>query len=117
EHGNVRQKIAIAHNALWASETARAMGKLVARERPDVAHFPNVFYAISPSCYYACRKQDVPVVQTVHNYRLMCPSADLFRDGRICEACVGKAIPWPGVIHGCYHASKLQTSVVAAMIA
>jgi glycosyltransferase involved in cell wall biosynthesis len=115
--GNVRHKLAIAHNALWASETARAMGELVARERPDVAHFHNVFYTISPSCYYACRKQGVPVVLTVHNYRMMCPSMDLFRDGRICEACVGKPLPWPGIMHGCYHASKLQTSVVAAMIA
>lgn len=115
--GGVRQKIAVARSALWSSQAAREIRELIARERPDVAHFHNVFNAISPSCYYACRELGVPVVQTVHNYRLMCPSADLFRNGSTCESCVGKTIPWPGVMRGCYHESRLQTGVVAAMIA
>jgi glycosyltransferase involved in cell wall biosynthesis len=116
-NGGLRQKLNIARNAIWANGTARAIRDLIVRERPDVAHFHNVFNAISPSCYYACRELDVPVVQTVHNYRLMCPSSDFFRDGQICQSCLGKSIAWPGVVHGCYHASRLETGVVAMMIA
>src|SRR5277367_2672482 len=95
-HG-IRQKIAIARNALWSSSAARSIVELIARERPEVAHFHNVFSAISPSCYYACRGLGVPVVQTVHNYRIMCPSSDFFRAGKVCESCLGKPVPWPAI--------------------
>ena len=115
--GVVRHKFAVARSVLWASDSVLAIRDMIIRHRPEVAHFQNVFGVISPSCYYACHELGVPVVQTVHNYRLVCPSADLFRNGQSCESCVGRRIAWPGVAHRCYHASRLQTTVVAMMIA
>jgi glycosyltransferase involved in cell wall biosynthesis len=71
---------------------------------------------MSPAAYYAARREDAAVVQTLHNYRLICPSAVLFRDGHVCEECVGKHVPWPGVMHGCYRGSRPATAAVAAML-
>ena len=55
-------------------------------------------------------------MQTLHNYRLLCPAANFYREGKVCEDCLGKSVPWPGVLHGCYHDSRLATSTVAAML-
>lgn len=71
---------------------------------------------VSPSAYYASQEAGVPVVQTLHNYRLVCPAATFFRDGHVCEDCLGKTPPWPGVMHACYRGSRSQTAVVAAML-
>src|SRR5208282_5244975 len=75
----------------------------------------NTFPLISPSAYYAARAQGVRVVQTLHNFRLLCANAQLFRDGRTCEECLGKAIAWPGVRHKCYRAKRSASAAVVAM--
>lgn len=85
--------------------------------QPDVVHVHNFFPLLSPSVYDACRAAGVPVVQTLHNYRLTCPNALLFRAGSICEDCLGKTMPWPGVVRGCYRGSRAQSAAVAMMIA
>jgi glycosyltransferase involved in cell wall biosynthesis len=84
--------------------------------RPDIAHFHNTFPLLSPAVYYACQREGVPVVQTLHNYRLLCAAATLFRSGAPCEECPEAGTPWPGVLHGCYRGSRPQTAVVAAML-
>jgi glycosyltransferase involved in cell wall biosynthesis len=81
-----------------------------------VAHFHNTFLRISPSAYYACRAAGVPVVQTLHNYRLLCPAATFYRAGGVCEACLGRLVPWPGVVHSCYRGSPAASGVVTAML-
>jgi glycosyltransferase involved in cell wall biosynthesis len=101
---------------VWAASSYQELKKLIAQEKPDVAHFHNTFPLISPAAYYACAKAGVPVVQTLHNYRLLCPGAMLLRDGRVCEACLGRGVPWPGVVHGCYRGSRAATSAVATML-
>ncbi|MGH2610816.1 MAG: glycosyltransferase, partial [Tepidiformaceae bacterium] len=111
------QRLLLAKNAIWNTRAARDLTATIARERPDVAHFHNTLPLISPSAYYACRRAGVAVVQTIHNYRLVCPGGLLFRQGRVCEACVGATIAWRGVRHGCYRGSRLQTAVVAGMTA
>jgi len=84
----------------------------IAAFRPDVAHVHNVFPLLSPSVIYACNAARIPVIQTLHNYRLLCPIGILFRAGKVCEACVGTSFPWAGVLHRCYHQSALGTAVV-----
>jgi glycosyltransferase involved in cell wall biosynthesis len=78
-------------------------------------HIHNFFSVMSPSIYYACREEGVPVVQTLHNYRLACPAASFYRDGKICEECVVRG-PFHAVKYGCYRESKLGTAALAAMI-
>jgi glycosyltransferase involved in cell wall biosynthesis len=103
--------------AVWSAAAARELAALLAKEKPDVVHFHNIFPLISPAAYYACAEAGVPVVQTLHNYRLLCPGAYFLRDGRVCEECLGRSVPWPGVAHGCYRESRAATAVVATMIA
>jgi len=102
--------------AVWSGESCRRIKRLIREARPEVAHFHNTFLRISPAAYYACKEEGVPVVQTLHNYRLICPGALIMRDGKVCEDCVGKGLPWTGVVHGCWRGSRVQTAVVAAML-
>jgi glycosyltransferase involved in cell wall biosynthesis len=101
--------------AAWSATTYRNLTAVLERERPHVVHFHNTFAMISPSGYYACADRGIPVIQTLHNYRLMCPVATLFRRGAVCEDCLGRRLAWPGIVHGCYHGSKLQTAAVAGV--
>ena len=101
---------------IWNRATFRQISELLDRERPDVCHFHNTFPLISPSAFYAAAMRRIPVVLTLHNYRLLCPAAVLLRDGKICEQCVGRQFPLPGVIHGCYRGSRTQTAGVAALL-
>lgn len=102
--------------AVWSTESHRALRALVRETRPDVAHFQNIFPLISPSAYYAVKAEGVPIVQSLRNYRLACPTATFFRDGHPCEDCRGKLIPWPGVVHACYRNSRPATAAVGAML-
>jgi len=102
---------------VWASKSFREVKALLAREKPDVAHFHNTFPLISPACYYACAEAGVPVAQTLHNYRLLCPAATFLRDGKVCKECLGRGVPWPGVVHNCYRRSRPATAAVGAMLA
>ena len=109
-------RLSLAGNTLWSSGAYQELRALIRREKPQVAHFHNTFPLISPAGYYAARAEGVPVVQTLHNYRLLCPNALFFRDGGVCEDCMGKAVPWPGVVHKCYRGSRAASGVVAAML-
>ncbi len=108
--------ISAAARMLWSRASLRRVRRKLHEVRPEVAHFHNTFALVSPAGYYACRKLGVPVVQTLHNYRLLCPAATLFRHGRACEECLGREVPWPALLHSCYRASRPQTAVVAAML-
>lgn len=109
--------LAAGREAVWAARSFRELRALIAREAPDIVHFHNTFPLISPAAYYACAEAGVPVVQTLHNYRLLCPAATFRRDGKVCEACLGRSVPWPGVLHGCYRGSRSATAAAAAMLA
>jgi glycosyltransferase involved in cell wall biosynthesis len=101
---------------VWAADTRREVADLIRREKPQLAHLHNTFPLVSPSIYTACKEAGVPVVQTLHNYRLICPAAIFFRDGKVCEDCLEHSL-WRGVLHGCYRHSRIETSAVALMLA
>ena len=100
---------------LWNHRVYRQLGRIVREEAIEVAHFHNTFPLMSLSACLAASANGAAVVLTLHNYRLICPAATLFRDGKLCEKCVGRA-PWPSVVHGCYRRSRPTTAVVAAML-
>ncbi len=101
---------------LWSRESHAELQDLAREARPDVAHFHNTLPLISPAGYHAVRSVGVPVVQTLHNFRLVCPSALLYRAGSVCEDCVGRSIAWPAVLHGCYRGSRGASGAVAMML-
>ena len=107
----------LAIETMWSRRSYERLSAALAEFRPDVAHFHNTFPLISPSAYYAARKHGAAVVQTLHNFRLLCVNALFLRDGRICEDCLGKNVAYPGVIHGCYRGSRTASAGVAAMVA
>lgn len=114
---NGMSRPALARATIWNDKVYEELRVLFREERPQVAHFHNTFPLISPAAYYAARAEGVPVVQTLHNYRLLCPNALFMREGRVCEDCLGKAFPWPGVAHACYKGSTSSSAGVAAMLA
>lgn len=109
-------RLRLAGDTIWSVGSAGAFRDLIRSSQPDVVHVHNTFPLISPSIYREARAARVPVVQTLHNYRLICPNSLLHRDGRSCDDCVGR-LPWPGIRHACYRESRAQTAVVAAMLA
>ena len=108
-------RLGLAADVVWSRSSYRELRHLIRAWRPNVAHFHNIFPLVSPSAYDACHAEGVPVVQTLHNYRLLCAAGTLLRDGRICELCVGR-IPWPAVRYSCYRGSRPQSIVMAASI-
>lgn len=110
-------KPALMAATIWNRQTYRDIRQRLAEDRPDIVHCHNVFPLISPAIFYAAHRAGVPVVQTLHNYRLLCPGALLLRDGRPCQDCIGRSIPWPAVAHKCYRGSRTQTLGVVSMLA
>jgi glycosyltransferase involved in cell wall biosynthesis len=100
----------------WNPLAARRVRRVAERVRPDIAHVHNTWYALSPSVLAALTAAGVPVVMTLHNYRLLCANANLYRDGHVCEDCVGSH-PWHGVRHRCYRGSLVASTPAAGSIA
>ena len=80
-----------------------------------VLHCHNTFPLISPSTYAVAREMNVPVVQTLHNYRLVCPNPALLRAGRIREECLGKRLAWPAVADACHRDNRAASAAVSGM--
>ncbi|MGN6506978.1 MAG: glycosyltransferase family 4 protein [Tepidisphaeraceae bacterium] len=110
-------RLALLANTVWNRSIYRDFRRLLRQERPEVVHFHNTFPLVSPAAYYAAHAEGAAVVQTLHNFRLLCPGALFYRDDKVCTDCLGKTIPWKGVAKGCYRGSKLGTAVTAAMVA
>ncbi|MBV9340930.1 MAG: glycosyltransferase family 4 protein [Acidobacteria bacterium] len=116
EYGAGR-KATLAMRTVWARDSYREITAIIKKQSPEIAHFHNTFPLISPAAYYACSAANIPVVQTLHNPRLLCPAATLYRDGNLCEECSQKLFPWPAIRNGCYQQSRTRTSAVSAMLA
>jgi len=115
DEGSLLNKIRTGSKTIWARDSYRQLAAVLRQEKPDLAHFHNTFPLISPSAYYACLCAGVPVVQTLHNYRLFCPAATFFRNASICEECVEHSL-WHGIKHRCYKESHAATAAIAVML-
>jgi glycosyltransferase involved in cell wall biosynthesis len=111
----VVKKLSVAVDCVWSRRWHRQFRQMLQTSRPDVVHIHNFFPLISPSVYYACRREGVPVVQTLHNYRLLCASAEFYRDGKVCEECLHHGL-LRGVRYGCYQGSKMGTAALSLML-
>jgi glycosyltransferase involved in cell wall biosynthesis len=107
----------LAGSAIWSLRWYRSFRQAAARVQPDVVHIHNFFPNISPAVFYAAGHVPVPIVMTLHNFRLLCPAGDFFRAGRLCHDCVGRGVAWPAIAHGCYRGSRAGSAVVAGMLA
>lgn len=103
-------KIKLPFTFIYSFKTKKEIDKIIKGQQIDVVHVHNTLNLISPAVYYAALKNKVPVVQTIHNFRLLCPGATFYRDGHICEDCVNNGLMC-AVKHSCYRGSKMQTLV------
>lgn len=108
-------KVVTAWQTPYSRWGCREAERIIEKTRPDVVHVHNFFPLLTPSVYDACRKAKVPVVQTLHNYRTICPGALLMRDGKPCEDCI-QGTAYQAVLHGCYRGSRLGSLAVARMV-
>jgi glycosyltransferase involved in cell wall biosynthesis len=109
------QRVGMLKQIISADDSKCEIGEILRTEKPDLAHVHNTFMMVSPSVYEVCREEGVPVIQTLHNYRLLCPAAILYRDGHVCEECSDHGL-LRSICHGCYRDSRAATAAVALML-
>jgi glycosyltransferase involved in cell wall biosynthesis len=98
----------------WSTASYKTMKQMVREFRPDIVHVHNTYFLITPSIYYACREEHVPVVQSIFNYRLICANALLLRDSQPCDLCV-RGNRWNAVKYACYGQSRFLSGLVVRM--
>lgn len=99
---------------IYSRDSVKEFRALVERWRPDVVHVHNLFPLLSPMIVREAQTREIPVVMTLHNYRIVCIKGDLYRDGVECKQCVGKSIGWPAIVHGCYQGSRVRSVPIVA---
>lgn len=109
------RRVVLAKNIAWSSHTRNQFARLLRQEQPEIVHVHNTFMMMSSSVFAACHEAAIPVVQTLHNYRLLCPAANFVRDGEVCEECVEHGL-LRGIRYGCYRGSRPATAAVALML-
>ena len=106
--------VTVGLRSVWNSDEAARVKDLIRSTKPDLMKVDNFFPLLSPSIFHAAKEMGVPTVLSVRNYRLVCPSANLFRDGHICTTCVGSKVALAAIQHRCYRQSYLQSAAVVA---
>ena len=109
---NLLKKILLPFTNIFSIKAYKEIKKIIKTNNIDIVHVHNYNNLISPSVFYACKKSKVPVVQTVHNYRMLCPNGLFFRDNHICEDCPKKGLKY-SIKNRCYHNSIIQSFFVA----
>jgi glycosyltransferase involved in cell wall biosynthesis len=110
-------KIRTGISSIYNYSSATLLRETVKEFTPGIIHVHNFFFTASPSVLIEAAKLKIPLVVTIHNFRLICASAHLLRDGKICELCVPHQFPWYGVKYKCYHHSAVQSAVVGSIAA
>ena len=113
----IGQQVRATIGAFYSRQSRSEVAELVKRFRPDVMHVHNFMPRLTPSVYGPARDHGCAVVQTLHNYRLLCANAILQRNDRPCQDCVGRAYGWPGLMHRCYRGSAVGSAVVSGVTA
>ncbi|MGH3193241.1 MAG: glycosyltransferase [Streptosporangiaceae bacterium] len=115
EQWSVAKKASLPARTIWSRETSRDLKAALREHHPEVVHVHNTFPLLSAAVLYACRDVRVPVVATIHNYRLACANGTFFRHGAVCHDCA-QGLPVRAVRYGCYRGSRAATApVVLAM--
>ncbi|MFC5472178.1 WecB/TagA/CpsF family glycosyltransferase [Cohnella suwonensis] len=109
------KKLAAMIQTVWSIQVYMDFKRFLLQNKPDLVHFHNTFPLISPSAYFAAQKMGIPVVQTLHNYRLLCPAGVFYHHGEVCEKC-SQGTLMNSILLGCYRNSRLQSAVVATML-
>jgi len=104
-------KFKVAFGLLYNPTIDTELTQLIKKERPDIAHFHNIYPLIGATAYLACHKAALPIVQHIHNYRMVCSKGNLFRSGTICELCPKSKSLIPSVYFGCYHSSRIASLI------
>jgi glycosyltransferase involved in cell wall biosynthesis len=112
EQWSMAKKAALPVRTIWSRETYRDLRAVLHQDRPEVVHVHNTFPLLSAAVLYACRDARIPVVATIHNYKLACASGTFFRRGAVCHDCA-HGLPVPAVLHGCYRDSHAATAPLA----
>jgi len=112
---SIGKKLLLPFTTFFSLRTYREIREMINREHIDIMHVHNTLPLVSYSCYFAAKKEKIRLIQTIHNFRIVCPNALFYRDGHICEDCLKKGL-FQGVMHGCYRGSKAQTLIVAFML-
>jgi glycosyltransferase involved in cell wall biosynthesis len=116
EQWSTVKKASLPARTIWSRESRRDLTAALREHSPEVVHVHNTFPLLSGSVLYACRDARVPVVATVHNYRLACANGTFFRSGAVCHDCA-HGLPVSGALHGCYRESHAATAPVALAMA
>lgn len=101
---------------IWSQETYKRIGKILEEAKYDLVLVQNFFPLISPSVFFAAKRRNVPVILTLRNFRLFCLNGFALLKDTPCVQCLGKTVPWPGVLHACYRGNHFASSVVASML-
>lgn len=115
KHISVVKKMILPFTTVFSLRAYREIREIIRKEHIDIVHVHNTLPLVSYSCYFAAKKENVKLIQTIHNFRLVCPNALFYRDGHICEDCLKKGL-FQCIKHGCYRGSKIQTFAVAVML-
>ena len=113
---SIIKKALLPFTTIWSFKTYIEIRKIIKKESINVVHCHNTFPLISPSVYYAARSMNIPVIQTIHNFRFICPGGILYRNSKNCEKCLINNNFKNAVKNKCYRNSKLQTLVITNML-
>jgi glycosyltransferase involved in cell wall biosynthesis len=109
-------KVELARKTIWNNDSRQKLCDAARAIKADIVHFHNTFPLVSPAGYYGAHDAGAAVVQTLHNYRLLCPAATFYREGQVCEKCLGRAVPAPAVRYKCYRGSRVASAAIASML-
>lgn len=108
---SILQKLLLPFRTLYSLSSAREIRHLIQQNQIDIVHIHNTLPLISFSSYYAAKAEGCTLVQTLHNFRFLCPNGLFYRDGHICQDCMNGL--HHSVKHACYRTSKLQSAMVS----